>query len=389
MEKGLLTSWEKPRRGGIFSLFAFLSLGAALLLFPGNVRDSVTRSILYCLTVLTPSLFPFMVVTSYGINSAAAEILGRWLGFLPRFLFRLPPVCAAPVFMSFVGGYPAGARGASLLLEQGKITKEQAGRMMLFCVNPGAAFVVTFLGGGVLGDFQTGWRLFFAVTLSGLLLGLLSTIGADIPGKSPQADTPPPTGALIRSVTDASRSVLAMCACIVSFSGFTAILHGSGIYQSICRILAAPGIFTPMEAASLLSFFLEVTGGAGVASQFRVGPAFYAFGLGFGGLCVHLQVFSFFRDFPAKRWKFLLFRFLHGVLAAGCYSLLAKFLPESPAGILSAAGTVQKVSGLSGTLAGGLSLFLMCSAFLLIVFQRDEGNESSRNKPIVVNSKQK
>lgn len=351
---------------GKFCALAFLCMTAALLAFPKEVQNSVGKSILYCLTVLTPSLFPFMALTGFAVNSGAGEVLGGCLGFLSRYVFRLPDICTAPIFMSFIGGYPAGARGASLLLEQGKITEKQAGRMMLFCVNPGIAFVVTFLGGTVLYSFRTGWLLFFAVTLSGILLGILSGLRTPVPEKGMTAGSKVPGGALMRSVTDASSSVLKMCSCIVLFSGFTAILHGTGAYQFLSRALAALGPFTPIESAVVLSFLIEVTGGAGVAAAFRAGPAFYAFGLAFGGLCVHLQVFSFFKRFPTWKWKFFLFRFLHGFLAAGCYTLLLKLLPGDPVETLASAEAVQGVSALSATLAGGLSLLLMCMAFLLI-----------------------
>ncbi len=360
---------------GKLSALIFLCAGWALLVFSVPVRDNIKNSAVYCLTALIPSLFPFMALTSFAVNSGAEEALGGCLGLPTRLLFRLPSVCAVPILMSFLGGYPAGAKGASLLLEQGKIDREQAERMMLFCVNPGTAFVVTFLG-GVLGSFRTGWLLFFAVTCGGLLLGILSGLGRPLPFKGTEKSALPAGGALIRSVNDASRSVVVMCACILLFSGLNAILHSAGIFQALCGLLSAPGIFTPMESASLLSFLLEVTGGVGAAAQLRVGPDFYAFGLAFGGLCVHLQVFSFFQSFPGPKWKFFLFRFLHGLLAAGFFRLFESLLPGGAAET-SASAAVTAVSPLSGTLAGGLSLLLMCAAFLLIAAKKDGETEEN------------
>lgn len=355
-----------------FSALALLCLTAALLAFPREVQQSVKNSILYCLTVLTPSLFPFMALTSFAVNSGAGEHLGGALSFLSRYVFRLPASCAVPILLSFLGGYPAGAKGASLLLEQGKLTKEQAGRMMLFCVNPGIAFVVTFLGGTVLGSFRTGWLLFFSVTAAGILLGILSGLGTPVPPRESMAPAPLHGGAVTRSAFDAASAVLKMCACIVLFSGLTTLLHGCGLYQLLSRMLAALKLFTPMEAAALLSFLIEVTEGVGAASSLRAGPQFFAFGLAFGGLCVHLQVFSFFTAFPAKKWKFYCYRFLHGGIAASLYLLLVKLIPGSSVEALAPVGAVQSVTALSGTLAGGLSLFLMCLAFLLISTQEEK-----------------
>ena len=160
--------WMRGARG-LGAALVFLGFGAALLAYPAQVQRGLAQSVLYCLASLVPSLFP------------AGEVLGKLLGPVTRRLFRLPRACGATVLLSFLGGYPAGARGVSLLLEQEKITREQAGRMLCFCVAPGAAFVVTFVGWGLLGSLRLGWVLFGAVTLSGLLLGLLTGLGKPVP----------------------------------------------------------------------------------------------------------------------------------------------------------------------------------------------------------------
>ncbi len=369
--------WAPPR-GGLsvkLALPAILCAGAGLLLFPREVASAAADSTTYCLTVLVPSLFPFMALAGFTVTSGAGELVGRYLGFLSRYLFRLPQCCAAPILLSFVGGYPAGARGVSLLLQKGKIDEKQAGRMLLFCVNPGMAFVITFIG-GLLGSFPTGWVLFLSVTASGLLLGVVSGLFHPVPGKERARPSTPPSGALMEAVSGACRSVLVMCACIVLFSVLISLLHCFGVFQLLCRFLASPGFFTPTESAAVLSFLLEVTGGAGVAAGFRVSPAFYAFGLGFGGLCVHMQVFSCFQKFPGKRWRFFLFRFLHGLLAAGCCLMLQRLFPSfAQEAWASSQGAVRTSAALSGTLCGGLSLLLMCAAFLLILTKTADGNE--------------
>ena len=161
--------------------------------------------------------------------------------------------------------------------------------MMSFCVAPGAAFVVTFLGCGVLGSLRLGWLLFASVTLSGLILGVLAGLGKPLPEKQ----TSPPVSQssnspLVQSVWDACSAVAKMCGCILLFAGFTAILRGSGIFQAAVQSLSATGLLGPRETAACLSFLLEVTGGTGDAAALGVAPVFYAFGVAFGGLCVCL-----------------------------------------------------------------------------------------------------
>ena len=358
------------------SAAAFAAFGAALLLYPAQVRDSVAASLIYCMASLVPSLFPFMVLSSFGVRSGAGEALGRVLAPVTRRLFRLPQVCGATVILSFVGGYPAGARGVSLLLEEGKITREQAGRMMTFCVAPGAAFVVTFLGCGVLGNLAVGWLMFLSVTLSGLALGILSGLGKPLPPKVPSGVREPAGGALVRSVADASSATVKMCGCILLFAGAMAILQGSGAFATLANLAASTGLVDRNTAMVCLSFLWEVTGGTGDAARLGASPTLYAFGLAFGGLCVHVQAASFFPELPLAPWKFFLFRLAHGLLSAGLFRLLAPLLPLSTQVVWAASSQTVTYKLSASTVPGGLSLLLMCAAFLVFV-----GKGLSRREP--------
>lgn len=355
----------RRRTPGVAAAMGVILLMGTLLSFPEEVKSGVRASVLYCLTVLVPSLFPFMVLALLTVNSGAGDALGIPLGPIARWGFRLPGCCAAPILMSFLGGYPAGARSTALLLEQGKITRAQAGRMMLFCVNPGTAFVVTYLGGSVLGSYKMGWLLFFSVTFSGLALGLVTALAAKVPPKKNGPAKKAAGGALVRSVSGAAHSVLVMCACIASFAALSALAHATGAYQAVVRLWSHIGPLSPLDTTVAFSFLLEVTGGVGDAAQFQAGLPLYAFGLAFGGLCVHLQVFAMFREFPLKKWVFFLFRLLHGLLAAGCCHILCALTSE-PAPQPTVPVTAPAMQMFSGTAAGGLSLLLLCTAFLLV-----------------------
>ena len=345
-----------------------VAFGAGLLLYPAHVQESVAASSLYCLTALVPSLFPFMVLSSFGVRSGAGEMLAKLFGPVTRTLFRLPAICGATLVLSFFGGYPAGARGVSLLLEEGKITEKQAGQMMSFCVAPGAAFVVTFLGCGVLGSLRLGWLLFASVTLSGLILGVLAGLGKPLPEKQPSSPASQGSNSpLVQSVWDACSAVAKMCGCILLFAGFTAILRGSGIFQAAVQSLSATGLLGPRETVACLSFLLEVTGGTGDAAALGVAPVFYAFGVAFGGLCVHLQVFSFFREFPLSKKWFFLTRFLHGLGAAGIFLVLRRIFPGEAQWVWASSNAPLEPGITASTAAGGLSLLLMCLAFLVFV----------------------
>ena len=250
--------------------------------------------------------------------------------------------------------------------------------MLLFCVNPGPAFVVTFLGCGLLGSPEQGWLLFGAVSLGGLLLGALTGLGKPLPPRERPPLPAPRPGALAAAVGDASSAVVKMCGCILLFSGFTALLRGSGLLAWAAEAVEASGLLPQEGAAVCLSFLLEVTGGAGDATQAGAGAPLYALGLGFGGLCVHLQVFAFFRKFPGSRGKFFLFRLLHGLGAFGLCLLGERFFPpeSQPAWAASA-----RPLALGGSAAGGRGASPWCSCAARSCSSRREGPPGTRIAP--------
>lgn len=73
----------------------------------------------FCLSVLIPSLFFFMIVAAYIVDSGIAEAICRPLGRLSQALFRLPHESLAVILLSMIGGYPVGAACTAILHRDG------------------------------------------------------------------------------------------------------------------------------------------------------------------------------------------------------------------------------------------------------------------------------
>lgn len=348
---------------------AVIAALVGLLRNPQTVQSAILQSMLTCLNTLTPSLFPFLVVTSVLIRAeiGQGQLVRATLGKLCRVLFRLPESCAVPLCMGLLGGYPTGAKAASMLLQKGELTEEQAGRMLLFCVSPGLAFSITYVGGRVLHSTRLGWLLFLSVTLASVVLGAASAyiFGQKCSCAKASPAQGEPAAILTPAFYDAARAMLSMSACIVAFSAILALLRAFGVPAQLVRLLTRVLPLTPPESAAVTAFLAEVTGGVQAALELQAGAAVFAFGLGFGGVCVHLQVLSCFPKRVVSLWRFFLFRFLHGGLSALIFCGLSRLFPASAQAVFLAMGAVESVSAVSGSAAGSVSLLLMCAAFLL------------------------
>jgi sporulation integral membrane protein YlbJ len=354
---------KKNRLPACFFALAFASL---LCIYPEDCAKGALRGVECCLQVLIPSLFPFMILGIFTVQTGAAAAVGKLMERPFRFLFRLPG-CAAPVlFMSMIGGYPVGPRSTLSLLESGQITKEEAGRMLCFCVNAGPAFVLSIVGAGYLKSSYAGLLLLGGQLLSCCLLGLLCR-GKSCKKSCPQKPTKrigspeseksylPIGEALIRSTEAAVRSMASTCAFV--------ILFGMLSYFAVSYL---PKGILPAAATA----FLEVTQGCYELSKEEIPLWGYALALGWGGLSVQFQILSLFREPVLSPWKFRIFRLLHGLLAAACTLGLTKLFPPSPlaeetfsnfSGILSPAAPVSP--------AAAIALVALCAVFLLSLTQ--------------------
>ena len=75
------------------------------------------------------------------------------------------------VLLSLIGGYPMGAKSIAGLLEQGRLDRATAQRMLPFCCCAGPSFIITAVGSGMFGSAQAGILLYLVQLFVSILLG--------------------------------------------------------------------------------------------------------------------------------------------------------------------------------------------------------------------------
>ncbi len=335
-------------------LAAVLAAACALLIFPSQAAHGAENGLRYSLSILIPSLYPFMVLSVFVVKSGLSERLGRVLEKPTQALFRLPGNAVASVIMSIIGGYPAGARSAAALYESGAITQEQAERMMCFCVNAGPSFVITAVGIGFLKSAQAGNILFVSQLVSFFAMGILSGIFCRRSAEPTQQKKIQPhygtVHAFIGSAADAAYSTLMMCCFVILFAAL----------MNLLRIIPAPH-----SLSVLCSALLEVTGGCADLAAGGTPLWAFAFAVGWGGVCVHLQVFSCLGSIKINRARFVLCRAAQGSISAAVCSVLCTFSPQSAEAFSSFSGETQ--AALSGSVLSSAALAVLCVAFLFCI----------------------
>ena len=128
---------------------------AVFLIMDGQtVSKGVVSGIELCLKTVIPSLFCFMVLTGFLLQSGLYRLLSVPLSPVTKHLFFLPSELGSVVLLSLIGGYPMGAKSIADLLNQHRIEPGCAQRMLLYCCCAGPSFIITAVGYGMFGSYQ-------------------------------------------------------------------------------------------------------------------------------------------------------------------------------------------------------------------------------------------
>lgn len=322
------------------------------VIFADGCREGAKRGMELCLGILVPALFPVMAATNLFVKCGACARFGRLLRRPAKVLLGVSGSMAPVILLSLIGGYPVGAVGIAALRKQNAVSEQEAERAALFAVCAGPGFVMGFVGAAVYGSDVMGRIMFAAQALSVLITGLLAKfIISNKNYETSYAGRLPPSlpfdRALVEAVTEAARSMGVIGAFVTVFAALTGLLEqllGSG---------------TALDATILL---LEVCTAVTRLAD-KAPPALIAFAVGFGGVCVHCQIFAALGEVKVRKLLFFLFRIIQGVLTALLTTLGLRLTPQTAAvfSTVSPGTAVYGGSVFSGALLLGVALCFFIS----------------------------
>ncbi len=333
------------------SVFAICSAAFVLLKFPSWSVSGVKNGIDICTNSLIPSLYPFMILTNYYALSEISEFRIGVTDKLCSFLFRLPGCCAAVILFSFVGGLPVGAKMSAELYSRGLISKEQCGRMLCFCVNPGPAFVISAVGMTMLGSKATGVIIYVSLIMSSLIIGVASRyfspadetyINSIFLQKSAVKGSP-----LETAVINSSKSIFAICAWVVAFSCLNEITVNLNLSEAVKTFILCISEMTCGSMTAAVSFSAPIVAAV----------------IGFSGFCGHLQLIGAINKAEMKYKYFLVSRIINSGLSAVICSFLMKCFPVAEETF--SVGIKPEVSENSGSAVLSVLMLLMAVLFLM------------------------
>ncbi|MEG1495527.1 MAG: hypothetical protein RR406_04445 [Bacilli bacterium] len=283
------------------------------------VIETVTFSINLFVTKLLPALFPFFILgdllKAYGI----IDLLGGLFSNVMGKLFHLKGECAFVLAMSMISGFPSGAKYTKDLLDSQIINEKEATHLLTFTHFSSPLFIIEVIGIGLLNNKKIGLVILIIHYLTNIIIGIIIRNKKKID--------------LVKSSLYNSLKLMHNKR-ISNNQSFVVILTNS-IFKTFKTLILMLGIITffliistiikttlPLSSftSAFISGILEMTGGLYSISNISL-PTCYKAALmtafiSFGGLSVHMQIYSLIKDTNIKYFPFLIARIAHALIAA-------------------------------------------------------------------------
>ena len=298
-------------------LFNFLGLLfiAMILIYPERCINAAKDGLNISLYVIVPSLFPFMVISSYIVNALIlpdfiCKPTGRFLG--------LNPNCSVPFLLGLISGYPIGAILTADAVKKKKITVQEGNHLLPLCNASGPLFTVGVVGGGMLGSYTFGYALYAIHILSILIVCLL--VRRYAPSSSFHTTKQEHSkGSFVSSIEKSVKSILNVCGLIIFFGVVCEILKISGLPENL------------FPYPPLLYGILEITNGINrvVLSDcsLQLKMSLISALCGFSGICIFLQAQCAVKGSGLSLKKYLAYKIAIAAVAFVLTWLLFPYIP--------------------------------------------------------------
>lgn len=297
-------------------LIITVTLCFSFIFFAEEIGNGIKNGISVLLNQLIPSLFPFMVLSSYILNFNFQPNNKGLREKICNILFKSSQHCLLPFLLGLLGGYPIGALVISELHSKKTLTGNETERLFYWCINPSPSFTITAVGTFMLGCTKAGIILYLSCVLSSLTLGILCRFLSD--GKINQTKNEfhivPQAEKLVNAVAKGSHAILGICGWVLTFCALDATFE--------CLIQNKNSVL-------FLKAISEVTLGCKTLAEKGFSLTCIAALLGFGGFAVICQICVYANNCNVQIKRLICSRLINAAFSALYCSLLLKIFPQS------------------------------------------------------------
>lgn len=304
----------------VFITTILIFFAIEILISSDNVLQSVSFALNIWETSIFPSLFPFFVLSELLINYGFVEFVNELFKGIMQKLFRMNGYASFVFIMSLISGFPSSAKYTRELYLDGKLNKNEATKLLTFTHFSNPLFILGTVSVLFLKNKEAGILILLCHYIVNIIIGLI--FRNYTPSK------------MEYSKTSLKQAILAMHKKRIENSNSFGNIISSSIVKSIQTLLLILGTVTifliittiidnnlPVNAyyQAILNGAVEMTQGLKYISlleiPLKLKSLLTVMILSFGGLSVHIQMFSILSDTDIKYLPFLTARLLHAALS--------------------------------------------------------------------------
>jgi len=327
--------------------FLVLSIVLTLIIYPQNAVKAAQNGLSVWLTIVFPSLLPFLIGSEILIGIGVVNFLGVLLQPIMTPLFGVTGEGAFPFAMSITSGYPVGVNLVSRMRQKNDINRIEAQRLVSFCSTSGPLFIVGAVSVEMLGNPNLGIILASSHYLGAVTVGLLfKTYGKNIYKAKKtynknyiksafnelilarKKDGRPFSVIMSDAIKSSFNSMIIVGGFIILYSVIIELLNSTNLLNIITNLILniIPFDLNPNLINGFLSGLIEMTNGCYILSSIDEisivsKVCSISFLIAWSGLSIHSQSISLINNTDINTKIYLLSKTLHGVLSC-IYSYL-------------------------------------------------------------------
>jgi len=285
-----------------------------LLVHRDIVLDSVYSSINIWVKNIFPSLFPFFIVSDVLISYGFPNFLGELLKPLMSKLFKVKGVSSIVFILSMLSGFPGNARNTRRLYDEGLIDSNEASKLLAFTHFSNPLFILGTVS-IFLSDKNVGIIILLAHYLSNIFVGLI--FRNYYPSKYDNSKVSLKKAfSYLENKKDFGKTFLK--AIKGSLETLLSILGIVTIFLVITTVIIEHLNISSLSSTLIKGLF-EITGGLKALGNENIPNIskviLSSMMLSFGGLSVHMQIFSQINDVKIKYLPFFIGRILQSIIS--------------------------------------------------------------------------
>ena len=268
---------------------------------------------------LVPSILPMYLIIDIALNYNLLDPFCNIVNFLIKKLFKCNKDISSIFLLSILSGFPSNSKYIKNALDNNVISLNDAKKALIFTHFSNPLFIIESIGVNFLHNKKIGIIILISHYLGNFILGFIyrdKYIDVNNCNTLQEKKKNSFVTTLSNSITNTFQILILLYGIITFFMIITSLI------QANCS-------FSPITNSLILGL-LEITNGINYTSHIAYplvlkGIMITSF-LSFGGLCIHMQVFSILKDYSIKYTNYFKIRLTHAVISSFIFYLLFTIL---------------------------------------------------------------